>query len=195
MSSFTQLLPPWLVFPCTVWKVPLGVLSCPQPCSVGQSPACLSLCSSAGLPLCAAHLEDQKSPAWPWRKYKRVKHDYESVLKTTSAAEKQPWWQNIKDRSKAFMICSDAALWFVAASECYLLSPRFGVFFLPLPHGSDEFHEDRLPVLHLLYGLKSGISAVLHCKFTKCRSVKMFSKNSNTADLCVSNSFLAYITI
>lgn len=64
----------------------------------------------------------------------------------------------------------DGALWGV--SESYLLSPRLGVLFFSLPHSGDEFHKDSLPVFHLLYGLKSGISAMLHCKFTKCCPAK-----------------------
>lgn len=51
-----------------------------------------------------------------------------------------------------------------------LLSSGLKILFLSFPHSGDEFYEDSLPVLHFLYGLKSGVSAMLHSKFTKCGS-------------------------
>lgn len=59
-----------------------------------------------------------------------------------------------------------------------LLSSGLGILFLSFPHSGNEFHEDSLPVLHFLYGLKSGVSAMLHSKFTKCGSVRIKQKQA-----------------
>lgn len=159
----TKLLLPWLVFPWTVWKALLWVQNSPHSCIAGQSLASLSLCSTADLPLCAAHSEDQKSPAWPKRKKTNTSNFIMNLCKN-NVSSRDATLESLRLRKK------DCALW--GASESYLLSPRLGVLFFSLPHSRDEFHKDSLPVFHLLYGLKSGISAMLHCKFTKCCPAK-----------------------
>lgn len=63
--------------------------------------------------------------------------------------------------------------------EWYLLSSGLGVLFFPFLHSSDEFHKDGFPVLHFLNGLKSRVSAVLYCKFTKRGSVRIKTKQSS----------------
>lgn len=127
--------------------------SSPQPCIVGQSLTSPSLCSTAGLPLCAAHSGDQRSLVSPGSKT----HTSRCIRNPSRTAETPH-------------TCSDTLL--ILECEWYLLSSGLGVLFLPFPHSGDEFYEDSLPVLHLLYGLESRVSAVLHCKLTKRCSVK-----------------------